>query len=250
LRPFFFRAEPLYENAATLPVGHKARALVRPVLVRNLEVVTPGAPIGSAKRGIVLAPGMAAARTTGRLLGAFVALAPAHWATVVAVASSLGWFTTAARMGAVAIAKHATQFPALLSGRCRFGRPRCNRPAEIAAGLGNDPSAKPLVQIFGLDFRDGAFSKRAEPERPEFNPDQAINLKVEMGEHVAHLAVFALTNREGEPYIRALFAFERCVNRPIMDAIDGDTIPQPVQIALADPAMGADPIAPDPTGVR
>src|SRR5260370_41706232 len=76
LRLFLFRAEPLQQDAATLAVGHKAGALVRPRLVRDLEVIAPGAAIGSAQGRIVLAPGIAAARAPGRLFRAFVALAP------------------------------------------------------------------------------------------------------------------------------------------------------------------------------
>jgi len=111
---FLFGTEPLHQDAAALAVGHKAGALVRPRLVRDLEVIPPGTAIGSAQGGIVLAPGMAAARTAGRLFGA---LAPAQWAALVAVAASEGMFAAAALVRAVAIAKHTAQFPAFLSAR-------------------------------------------------------------------------------------------------------------------------------------
>jgi len=194
LRLFLFRTEPLHQDAATLAVGHKAGALVRPRLVRDLEVIAPGAAIGSAQGRIVLAPGIAAARTAGRLFGTLVALAPAQWPAVVAVAAGGGRFAAAA-LGR-AVAKHAAQFPALLAATRRFGRPRGDRGAEIATGLRNDPGTKLRAKIFCFDFLDSALRKRTEPERPEFDPDQAIDLKAEMGKHVAHLAVLALADRK------------------------------------------------------
>src|SRR5260370_9476708 len=85
LRLFLFGTEPLHQDAATLAVGHEAGALVRSRFIRGLEVITPGAAIGSAQGRIVLAPGMAAARAAGRLFGARVALAPPRRSGVVAV---------------------------------------------------------------------------------------------------------------------------------------------------------------------
>lgn len=72
-----FRAEPLDQDATTFAVSQKAGAPVRPRLVRNFDVFTPRAAIGSAQGRIVLAPGMATAWAAGRLFGAFAALAPA-----------------------------------------------------------------------------------------------------------------------------------------------------------------------------
>src|SRR5260370_10210421 len=216
---FLFRAEPLYQDAATLAVGHEAGALVRPRFVRDLEVIAPGAAIGSAQRRIVLAPGMAAARTAGRLFGALIALTFAQWAPVVAIAASGGLFAAAALVRA--IAKHTAQFPALLAATRRFGRPRGDRGAEIATGLRNDPGAKLRAKIFCFDFLDGALRKRTEPERPEFDPDQAIDLKAEMGKHVAHFAVLAFADRKGEPDIGALLALERRLDCPVMNAVNG-----------------------------
>ena len=103
---------------------------------------------------------MAAARAPGRLFRALVALAPAQWAAVVAIAASGGLFAAAAVVRTVAIAKQAAQFPALLSATRRFGRARGDRGAEIATGLGDDPGAKLRAEIFRLDFLDGAFCKR------------------------------------------------------------------------------------------
>ncbi len=107
-----------------------------------------------------------------------------------------------------------------------------------------------LAQISGLDLLDGAFGKFAEPERPELDPDQAVDLQTEVAQHVAHLAVLALPDRKGEPHIGALLALKRRLDRPVADALDGDAVTQLVQLALADPAMGADAVAPDPGRVR
>jgi len=159
-----FGAEPLDQDAATLPVGHKAGALVRPRFVRNLEIVAPRSAIGTAQRRVVLTPGMAAARAGGRLFGASASFAPAG-RPVVTLASSR---SAAALIGAVAVAKHAAQFPPLVSAARPFGRRSGDRRAEIAAGAGNDPRAKLLAEISCCDFLDGALRKRAEPERPEF----------------------------------------------------------------------------------
>jgi hypothetical protein len=62
LRP----AEPFDQDAAPLAVGHQAGPFVGPFLVCNLQVVPAGAAIGAMQRGIVLTPGMAAARAAVR----------------------------------------------------------------------------------------------------------------------------------------------------------------------------------------
>src|SRR5579883_700354 len=269
LRFVLFRAEPLHQDAATPPVSQKAGALVRPRLARNLEVIAPGAAVGSAQGRIVLAPGVAAARAA-RLFGAGVALGAAQRPAAVAVASSGGLPAAAIPMPvAIAIAQHTAQFtplfstqthslalrpcphPSLPPKRGRVGEgERSDRRAEIAAGPSNDLGAELFAEISCRDFLDGAFRKRAQPERPEFGPDQPIYGKPKVGKHVAYLAVLAFADREGEPDIRALLALECRLDRAVVDAVDGDAVPQPVQIGLADPAMGADPITPDPAGLR
>src|SRR5499427_9557670 len=148
------------------------------------------------------------------------------------------------------VAKPARPLLPLLSIRRRLGRAFRDRPAEIATGLVDDAIAQLPAQIFCLDLLDGAFGKFAEPERPELDPDQAIDLQVEVAQHVAHLAVLALADREGEPHIGALLALEYRLDRPVPDAVNGDAVAELVQFALTDPAMGADAVASDPGGVR
>jgi hypothetical protein len=122
-----------------------------------------------------------------------------------------------------------------------------DRSGEIAARKFDDTRAELLAKRCGLDFRDRAFGKIAELERPECHPDQAIHLQPEMGEHVSHLAVLALADREGEPHIGALLPFERRLDRPVMNAVNGDATTQLVEIGLPHPTMGADAVAPQPS---
>src|SRR5258707_6204992 len=116
-RLLLFRAEPLHQDAAALFVGQQAGALVGPHLVRDLEFLTPRASIGSAQGGIVLTPGMTAARATGRLFGAVVALAAgfAVRPAIVTVALTGSLLASAIIARAVATAERATLLPALFS---------------------------------------------------------------------------------------------------------------------------------------
>ena len=66
--------ESLYQNAAASLIGQKTGAFIGPRFVGDLEVVTPGAAIGSVQRGVFLPPRMAAARTTEGLFRAILAL--------------------------------------------------------------------------------------------------------------------------------------------------------------------------------
>ncbi len=69
-----------------------------------------------------------------------------------------------------------------------------------------------------------------------------------MAEHVAHLAVLAFADGEGEPQIRALHAIERCFDRAVMDAVDRHARAQLVELWLHDRAMGPHAIATEPAG--
>src|SRR6516164_4151647 len=71
-----------------------------------------------------------------------------------------------------------------------------------------------------------------------------------MAENIAHLAVLALADREAEPEVRALYALERRVDLPVMDAIDRDALAQFVELVLRDRAVRAHAVATQPAGCR
>ena len=70
-----------------------------------------------------------------------------------------------------------------------------------------------------------------------------------MRHYVAHLAVLALADREHQPDIGALVAFQRRVDRSVFDALDLDALLQLVELCLRDLAMGTHAVAPQPAGV-
>ena len=72
----------------------------------------------------------------------------------------------------------------------------------------------------------------AQLERPERHADQPVHLQVERLQNLAHLAVLALADADGEPDIGALFAVERRLDRPVVDALDGDAGAQAVERRL------------------
>jgi hypothetical protein len=71
-----------------------------------------------------------------------------------------------------------------------------------------------------------------------------------MAEHILDLAILALTDRKGEPDIAALHAIDAGFDRAIADAVDGDPLPQPLQLVRPHAAVGTHPIAPQPAGRR
>ena len=75
-----------------------------------------------------------------------------------------------------------------------------------------------------------------------------VHGETEMAEHVAHLAVLALADREGEPDVGALLAVERRLDRPVADAVDGDAAAQRIERGLRHRAVRAHAIAPQPAG--
>src|SRR5216684_4103289 len=70
-----------------------------------------------------------------------------------------------------------------------------------------------------------------------------------MREHIAHLAVLALADREYQPDIGALVALQRRVDRAVFDAVNLDAIFQLVELRLRHLAMGADAVTPEPAGI-
>src|SRR5262249_35045480 len=107
------------------------------------------------------------------------------------------------------------------------------RPPRRALGLArHDPRrrdhapgpAAPRAELIAQDarrhFLDRALGDVAQLKWPERHADQACHLQPEMAQHVAHLAVLALADREGDPDVRGLLAVEHGLDRPIVDAVD------------------------------
>src|SRR5581483_2432820 len=129
-------------------------------------------------------------------------------------------------------------------------RMKKQRRVEIGASLSDDLLAELIAQDARLHFLHAAGFQLGELERPEGNADQPVHLQAEMPQHVAHLAVFALADAEGEPDIRALLAVERRLDGTVMDAVDADAAGEVVERGLCHPAKGAHAIAPQPARLR
>src|SRR5262249_55102642 len=84
-----------------------------------------------------------------------------------------------------------------------WDRKRRRGPFEIAAGAGSDAGAELAAQVLGLDLLGFALGEVTEAEGAEVDPDQAIDAQAKMAEHVAHLAVLALADRERKPDVGA-----------------------------------------------
>ena len=125
-----------------------------------------------------------------------------------------------------------------------------HRCIKIGAGAGDDLLAKLCTQLGCFDFPHRTVVKIAEVERPERDADQPVHLQAERFKHLAHLAVLALADAEGQPDIGALFAVERRFDRPVTDAIDGDAAAQPVQRLLPHAAERAHAVAAQPACCR
>ena len=77
-----------------------------------------------------------------------------------------------------------------------------------------------------------------------------LTVKPEMLGEPLHLAVLAFAQGKREPEIGALLAVDARLDRAVMHAVDGDALAQPIERLLADAAMRAHAIAPDPAGAR
>ena len=151
--------------------------------------------------------------------------------------------------------------PPRLSGATRPLRPARRLPAFVFALVsGASKSASASRDDLLAELRRAALGsstsshravvKIAELERPERDADQPVHLQPERLEHLAHLAVLALADAEGEPDIGALLAVERRLDRPVADAVDGDAAAQPVERVLRDAAERAHAVAAQPAGRR
>src|SRR5215510_12879436 len=154
---------------------------------------------------------------------------------------------------ALGIDAAALAFRIVSHGRARRrGRRRAppDRGGEIRARHGDDARAELVAQGPRLHLRDLPGREVGELERAERHADQAVDLKPEVTEHVLHLAVLALPDREGEPHVAALRAIDRSLDRTIADAVDGDAGAQRLELILPDAAVRAHAITAQPTGRR
>src|SRR5471030_2228220 len=131
-----------------------------------------------------------------------------------------------------------------VTGSDRFRRMIDQRRFKIGAGLGYDLLAEFGAQRLRLDLLNVALIEIAQLERPERHADEPVHLEVERLQDLAHLAVLAFADADGEPDIGALFAVERRLDRPVMHARDGDAGAQPVKRRLHDAAERAHAAAP------
>src|SRR6516165_11813927 len=139
-----------------------------------------------------------------------------------------------------------------LPARRRFalGGPLLPGWREIRACARDHFFAKLLTQHACPDFLHRALGEFAELERTVGDPDQAVHLQPEVSQHVAHLTVLALADREHKPDIAALVALQRRIDRAIFDTLDLDTALQFVKLRLRDLAVGTHAVAPQPAGFR
>src|ERR1051326_8063161 len=121
--------------------------------------------------------------------------------------------------------------------RCRRGR------RKIRARLGDNARSQLLAQDAGAYLLDLAVGQFAELKRSERHADEPRHSKAKRAENVAHLAVLALADREGEPQVRALVAVERRLDRAVLDAFDADAVAQGIELLLRHRAVGAHPSA-------
>ena len=96
------------------------------------------------------------------------------------------------------------------------------RRVEIRAGLSDDLLAEFGAQRLRLDLLNVALIEVAQLERPERHADQPVHFEVERLQNLAHLAVLAFADADGEPDIGALGAVERRLDRAVMHALDCD----------------------------
>src|SRR5215467_8053228 len=127
---------------------------------------------------------------------------------------------------------------------------RDSRRGKIRARERRDPLAELLAQMARAHLLDRAFGQIAKLERTKRHPDQAVDRKPEMAEHVLDLAVLALAHGEDEPDIAALLTLELRLDRTIAHTVDADAMAQRVEARLLHAAMRAHAIAAQPTGRR
>src|SRR5207247_779234 len=100
--------------------------------------------------------------------------------------------------------------------------PRCLPPTMRMRPAGCVAPPELLVERLARHLLDRAARQMAELERPIGQTDQPCDRIAEMFENPAHLTVLPLLQRQGEPRVRALLAFEPGADRAIRDAVHLD----------------------------
>ena len=108
-----------------------------------------------------------------------------------------------------------------------------SRAGEIDIGLFQHMLAECRSQLTGWDFLDAAFTQNIKFERSERDADQPVDLEAERAEHVAHFAVLAFADTDGEPGVGALFAVDRRLDRAVAHALDRDAVLAAVERRLS-----------------
>src|SRR5436309_2620044 len=62
-------------------------------------------------------------------------------------------------------------------------------------------------------------------------------MEAKVAQHIAHLAVLALADRERDPHVRCLLAIERRIDCAVADAVDGHALAQRIELFLRDLAV-------------
>src|SRR5438552_4752865 len=121
---------------------------------------------------------------------------------------------------------------------------------EIGAGFLDQPLAELVAQHAALDLQHMTLRQILELERPVGNADQPRHLEAKRAEDVSHLAVLAFAQTDRQPGVGALLAVERCFDRSVEHAVDGDAFAQIGKRLILDLAVDAHAIAPQPAGGR
>src|SRR5690606_32028345 len=84
--------------------------------------------------------------------------------------------------------------------------------------------AKLIAQHAGLHDLDAALRQFTELERAIGNTDEAVHFQTERTKDILDLTVLAFAKAERDPGIGALFAFQRCGDRTVLYALDGNPV--------------------------
>ncbi len=204
------RLESFDRDGAAFAVGKEARAR------RRADVCSAARRHRGARRGICGAASWPGAHPHARARNGW------RWACwFLAAAFGLPRFDFWFRLAAFQLAGLLPVLPGVASFRWAAAEPRSR--AEKSApesATRRSPSCSRSTRVRTSSTAPSASS-------PSWNgPNETrisrVTVEPEIAEHVAHLAVLAFADRQGEPEIRALHAVERRFDRSVMDAVDCD----------------------------